>query len=43
VRVALSGKGDRLVTQLTKAHLAELYKLAEVLDELTNGHQPTGQ
>lgn len=43
VRVALTGKGDRLVTQLTKAHLAELYKLATVLDELTDGHQPFGQ
>ncbi len=42
VRVALTGKGDRLVTQLTEAHLAELYKLAAVLDELTNGHRPTG-
>jgi len=29
--------GDRLVTQLTQAHLAELYKLAAVLDELTGG------
>lgn len=42
VRVALTGKGDHLVTQLTEAHLAELYKLATVLDELTNGHRPTG-
>jgi DNA-binding MarR family transcriptional regulator len=41
VRVALTGQGDRLVTQLTGAHLAELYKLAAVLDELTNGHRPT--
>ncbi len=42
VRVTLTGKGDRLVTQLTEAHLAELYKLAAVLDELTNGHRHTG-
>lgn len=43
VRVALTSKGDRLVTQLTTAHLAELYQLAGVLDDLTNGHRPTGQ
>ena len=35
VRVMLTAKGDRLVTELTKSHLIELYKLAAVLNELT--------
>ena len=34
VRVKLTGRGDQLVTDLTKAHLAELRKLAVVLGEL---------
>ena len=34
----LTAKGDRLVTGLTQSHLVELYKLAAVLDDLT---QPT--
>jgi DNA-binding MarR family transcriptional regulator len=34
VRVQLTEKGDRLVTGLTKAHLAELHKLAGALNEL---------
>jgi DNA-binding MarR family transcriptional regulator len=35
VRVMLTTRGDRLVTELTTSHLIELYKLAAVLDELT--------
>lgn len=35
VRVMLTASGDRLVTELTTSHLIELYKLAAVLDELT--------
>ena len=34
VRVQLTEKGDQLVTGLTKAHLAELRKLAGALNEL---------
>ena len=34
VRVRLTRRGDQLVTDLTKAHLAELRKLAVVLGEL---------
>jgi DNA-binding MarR family transcriptional regulator len=34
VRVQLTEKGDQLVTRLTKAHLAELHKLASALNEL---------
>ena len=34
VRVQLTTRGDRLVTALTQAHLAELRKLAAVLNEL---------
>lgn len=34
VRVELTRKGDRLVTGLTKAHLAELHKLADALGSL---------
>ena len=34
VRVHLTAKGDRLVKNLTSAHLAELYNLAEALDNL---------
>lgn len=37
VRVTLTGKGDRLVTKLTEAHLAELDSLAVALNELTAG------
>jgi DNA-binding MarR family transcriptional regulator len=37
VRVMLTGKGNRLVTELTQAHLAELHNLATVLNELTPG------
>jgi DNA-binding MarR family transcriptional regulator len=34
VRVELTRKGDRLVTDLTEAHLAELHKLADALGNL---------
>jgi DNA-binding MarR family transcriptional regulator len=34
VRVQLTEKGDHLVTSLTRAHLAELRKLAVALNEL---------
>jgi DNA-binding MarR family transcriptional regulator len=34
VRVDLTRKGDRLVTELTEAHLAELHKLASALQDL---------
>jgi DNA-binding MarR family transcriptional regulator len=34
VRVDLTRKGDRLVTELTEAHLAELLKLSATLNEL---------
>ena len=37
VRVTLTRKGDRLVTRLTEAHLAELDSLAAALNELTAG------
>ena len=35
VRVMLTAKGDRLVTELTQPHLAGLCKLAAVPDDLT--------
>ena len=34
VRVQLTPEGDRLVTELTEAHLTELHRLAAVLNEL---------
>jgi DNA-binding MarR family transcriptional regulator len=37
VRVELTEKGDRLVTDLTEAHLTELHKLAEALSDLLAG------
>ena len=40
VRVDLTRKGDRLVTELTEAHLAELRKLAGTLNELVTGNGP---
>ena len=39
VRVTLTAKGNRLVIQLTQAHLAELRKLAMTLNELAPGGQ----
>ncbi len=48
VRVRLTPKGDRLVTALTEAHLAELHHLAAVLNDLAPdgeraGHSGAGQ
>jgi DNA-binding MarR family transcriptional regulator len=37
VRVELTEKGDRLVTELTEAHLAEPHKLAAALADLLPG------
>lgn len=37
VRVELTEKGDRLVIELTEAHLAELHKLATALSDLVPG------
>jgi DNA-binding MarR family transcriptional regulator len=39
VRVRLTAKGDRILTQLTPAHLVELHSLAAILDELVAGVQ----
>lgn len=41
VRVDLTRKGDRLVTELTEAHLDELRKLAGTLNELVTDTSPT--
>jgi len=38
VRVKLTDKGDRLVAELTSAHLAELHKLAGALGNLLPAH-----
>ena len=40
VRLHLTGKGEQLVENLTTAHLAELYNLAEALDHLLRTTQP---
>ena len=37
VRVDLTRRGDRLVTELTEAHLAELRELAVTLNDLVTG------
>ena len=37
VRVRLTAKGERVLTELTPAHLVELHSLAGVLDELVAG------
>jgi DNA-binding MarR family transcriptional regulator len=37
VRVRLTPKGDRILSELTPAHLVELHSLAAVLDELVAG------
>jgi DNA-binding MarR family transcriptional regulator len=37
VRVRLTAKGERVLTELTPAHLVELHSLAAVLDELVVG------
>jgi DNA-binding MarR family transcriptional regulator len=38
VRVRLTGAGDRVLQQLTPAHLDRLHELAVVLDELVTRH-----
>jgi DNA-binding MarR family transcriptional regulator len=40
VRVGLTRRGERLVTELSQAHIAELHNLAGVLNELTDGNSP---
>jgi DNA-binding MarR family transcriptional regulator len=42
VRVELTETGDRLVTELTEAHLAELHKLAGALNDLVDGSAQAG-
>jgi DNA-binding MarR family transcriptional regulator len=37
VRVRLTARGERILSELTPAHLAELHSLAAVLDELVAG------
>lgn len=37
VRVRLTAKGERVLTELTPAHLVELHSLAAVLDQLVVG------
>ncbi|MGB6457275.1 MAG: MarR family winged helix-turn-helix transcriptional regulator [Streptosporangiaceae bacterium] len=37
VRIRLTAKGERVLTELTPAHLVELHSLAGVLDELVAG------
>jgi DNA-binding MarR family transcriptional regulator len=37
VRVGLTPKGDRILTEMTPAHLSELHSLAAILDELVEG------
>jgi DNA-binding MarR family transcriptional regulator len=38
VRVGLTEKGDKLVVDLTTAHLARLYELANALNDLVSPH-----
>jgi DNA-binding MarR family transcriptional regulator len=40
VRVQLTTKGERVLNQLTPAHLAELHSLAAILDELVTVRTP---
>lgn len=39
VRVRLTSKGDRILSELTPAHLVELHSLAAILDQLVVGAQ----
>lgn len=39
VRIQLTARGERILTELTPAHLIELHALAAVLDELVVGAQ----
>jgi DNA-binding MarR family transcriptional regulator len=43
VRIKLTSKGDRLVSDLTRAHLAELSKLAVALNDLVAVPESVGQ
>jgi DNA-binding MarR family transcriptional regulator len=43
VRIRLTSKGNRLVTELTRAHIAELQKLAVTLNELARGGEVAGE
>ena len=40
VRVRLTDRGERILNELTPAHLVELHSLAAVLDELVIGAEP---
>jgi len=42
VRVRLTAKGDRILSELTPAHLVELHSLAAVLDQLVAGVASAG-
>lgn len=39
VRVRLTAKGERILSELTPAHLVELHSLAKILDELVTSVQ----
>jgi DNA-binding MarR family transcriptional regulator len=41
VRVRLTENGDRILQQLTRAHLDRLHELAKVLDEFVTRHEET--
>jgi DNA-binding MarR family transcriptional regulator len=43
VRVGLTSVGDRVLQQLTRAHLDCLHELARVLDELVARHDADGR
>lgn len=43
VRVRLTGTGDRIVQQLTRAHLDRLHELAAVLDDLVAKHEESAR
>jgi DNA-binding MarR family transcriptional regulator len=40
VRVRLTPRGERILNELTPAHLVELHALAALLDELVDGARP---
>jgi DNA-binding MarR family transcriptional regulator len=42
VRVRLTAAGERILEQLTPAHLDRLHELAQVLDELVTGNDAAG-
>lgn len=39
IRVRVTAEGDRIMEELTEAHLERLHELAAVLDELVHSHQ----